>query len=49
MGQSDHQRVKLSLDRGQPLGGTPWTESMARRLGLEFTLNPPGRPKSREE
>jgi len=38
------QRVQSSLERQRPLGDERWTRAMARRLGLEFTLNPRGRP-----
>ena len=38
------QRIKSSLERGRPLGEPQWAQSIARRLGLQFTLNPRGRP-----
>jgi len=31
------------LERQRPLGDERWTRATARRLGLEFTLNPRGR------
>jgi len=33
--------VRLSAQRGKPLGDEAWVESMARRLNLESTLNQP--------
>jgi putative transposase len=37
--------VRQSIDRGRPYGGTAWSERSVRRLGLETTLRPRGRPK----
>ena len=37
--------IRRSIRRGRPLGDSQWTESIARRLGLESTLRPRGRPK----
>ena len=42
---AQRQRVQVSLERGRPLGSDAWTLRMARRAGLEFTLNPRGRPR----
>jgi putative transposase len=36
--------VRTSATRGRPFGETPWSEALALRLGLVFTLNPRGRP-----
>ena len=41
----DLSRVQLSFERGRPLGSDPWTVKMAARLGVQYTLNPRGRPK----
>lgn len=41
----DLARVQLSFERGRPLGSDPWTVKMAARLGVQYTLNPRGRPK----
>jgi putative transposase len=38
-------RLKLSVERGAPYGQAEWLERTAARLGLESTLNPPGRPR----
>ena len=42
-------RVKLSFERGRPLGHDPWTVRMAAKLGVQYTLNPRGRPKLTRE
>ena len=42
--ESQRAKVKASLDRGRPLGDAMWTAEMARKLGLQYTLNPRGRP-----
>ncbi len=39
--------VRLSAQRGKPLGDEAWVESMARRLNLESTMRPRGRPRVR--
>ena len=37
--------LRTSVQRGRPFGSAAWVVRMARRLGLEATLRPPGRPK----
>ncbi len=39
--------VRLSAQRGRPLGDEGWVESIARRLNLESTMRPRGRPRVR--
>ncbi len=39
--------VRLSAHRGRPLGDEDWVKSIARRLNLESTLRPRGRPRVR--
>jgi len=39
------ETVRRCAHRGQPLGNESWVESVARRLNLESTLRPRGRPK----
>lgn len=41
------QALKISLDRGRPLGGAAWQRETAKRLGLERTLKIPGRPRKK--
>ena len=43
--QEEQERVECSLTRGRPLGGDAWIARTARRLGLQYTLNPRGRPR----
>jgi putative transposase len=44
----DDERLRESIRRGAPYGDDPWREAVAKELGLEGTLRPIGRPKSRE-
>ena len=46
---AEMNRLKLSLQRGRPLGTTPWTLQTARTMGLQYTLNPHGRPRKQRE
>ena len=39
--------VRWSVKRGSPFGDATWVESTARRLDLESTLRPRGRPRVR--
>jgi putative transposase len=41
------EAVRRCAVRGSPLGNRAWIESTAKRLGLESTLRPRGRPKVR--
>jgi len=47
MKETERQLVTASLERGRPLGSDAWTRRIADRLGLQFTLNPRGRPRNR--
>jgi hypothetical protein len=40
--EAELEAVRLSLARGCPLGAPVWHKRVARRLGVEFTLRPPG-------
>jgi putative transposase len=37
--------VRLSVVRGSPFGADPWRQRTARKLGLESTMRPRGRPR----
>jgi putative transposase len=37
--------VRRSVQRGSPFGEASWSDKVVRRLGLESTLRPQGRPK----
>jgi putative transposase len=42
------KRLRRSLVRGQPFGEDAWADRTARRLGLEHTLRPEGRPPTKK-
>jgi putative transposase len=46
---ADQDRLKASFERGRPLGSAVWTLQMVRRMGLQSTLNPRGRPRKQSE
>ena len=37
--------IRRSVDRGSPFGSESWSERTIRRLGLESTIRPRGRPR----
>lgn len=39
--------LRQCVNRGRPLGSVDWVKTTARRLGLEFTLRGPGRPRKK--
>lgn len=39
------QTVRVSASRGRPFGGDDWVTKVTKRLGLESTFRPRGRPK----
>src|SRR5450432_1052004 len=49
MDSSQRSRLKQSFDRDRPLGSDSWTAKIAAKLGLQYTLNPRGRPKKQKE
>ena len=42
------ENLRDCVDRGRPFGSEQWVAATARRLGLEFTLRGPGRPRKAE-
>jgi putative transposase len=40
--------LRCSVNRGCPFGETTWSDGIVRRLGLESTLRPQGRPKKHD-
>jgi putative transposase len=42
------EAVRRSVVRGRPYGSASWQQRAAKRLGLEYTLRPRGRPKKAE-
>ena len=45
MNPAEEEAMKRCLSRCQPFGASEWSEGTARRLGLESTLRPLGRPR----
>lgn len=45
MSPPEEEALRQSLRRGCPFGPREWNEATTRRLGLESTLRPVGRPK----
>ena len=45
MTQAEHEAMSLCISRGQPYGEEKWKKRIAKRLGLESTLRPRGRPR----
>jgi hypothetical protein len=45
MNKKDLQTLQACAQRGQPYGAADWVAATALRLGLGFTLRPPGRPR----
>ncbi len=45
MPDAELDAVRMALKRGRPLGEQAWVEKTAKKLGLDFTLRPRGRPK----
>ena len=43
--QQELDAIRLSVQRGRPFGSVAWQRETAEQLGLEFTLNPRGRPR----
>jgi putative transposase len=42
--EAEMEAIRRSVQGGQPYGSLPWVLRSARRLGLESTLRPRGRP-----
>jgi putative transposase len=45
--ERDEQQVRVSLERNRPMGDSAWVQRVVKRLGLEHTMRPPGRPRKR--
>ena len=44
--EAEMKALRVAVTRGTPFGSEAWQERIARRLGLQYTLRPRGRPKS---
>jgi putative transposase len=45
--EAEMEPIRRSIGRGQPFGSPSWTQRTAKALGLDSTLRPRGRPKTR--
>ncbi len=43
--EAEATSLRRSLERGVPLGDESWTQRVVRRLNLESTVRPRGRPR----
>ena len=44
--EAELESLRRCVRRGQPYGGDRWTKRMTKRLGLESTFRPRGRPRN---
>lgn len=44
-GASDVEDIRLCVQRGRPYGGERWQKLAAKRLGIESSIRPRGRPR----
>ena len=42
---SELEALRVSVQRGRPFGDEGWVRRVAKRFGMESTLQPRGRPK----
>lgn len=49
MTEAEVEALQHNANRGTPFGRAAWVRRTARRLGLEASLNPRGRPRTRSE
>lgn len=49
MTAAELEALRHSVNRGTPFGKEAWVQRTAQRLGLEASVNPRGRPRSRTE
>jgi putative transposase len=47
--QAELEALRRSVVRDRPFGSEAWTQRIAKRLGLEYTLRPRGRPRKEGE
>jgi len=45
MHRGELEALRHSVKRGSPFGSASWTKTTARRLAIESTLRPIGRPR----
>jgi putative transposase len=47
--EAELKAIRQSIHRGTPFGDERWTKRVAKRLGLESSLRPRGRPRKQEK
>ena len=47
--KQEQAAVRACIDRGRPYGDDRWTTRIAKRLGIESTLRPRGRPRKKSD
>lgn len=47
MTEAEREAIATSLERGRPYGGEQWTKRITKKLGLESTVRPRGRPRKK--
>ena len=47
--KAEVEAIRRAVVRGCPFGPESWQKRMAKRLGLEYTLRPRGRPRKKQE
>jgi len=47
--ENELEQIQLSLNRQRPLGSQQWVEKIVKKLGLEYTIRPRGRPPLTKE
>ena len=45
--EQEYLAMQACVTRGQPYGTTTWQKRTAKRLGIESSLKPIGRPKAK--
>jgi putative transposase len=43
--EKELEALRRCVNRGRPFGDESWTERIAAKVGLEFSLHPLGRPR----
>ena len=43
------EAMRRSVNRGAPCGSDRWVKLTAKRLGLEFSIRPRGRPRNQQK
>ncbi len=47
--EQEHEALARCVNRGQPFGKEAWQNRIAKRLGIESTLRPRGRPRAHKK